>query len=133
MATPELDPVVTIAPLLQGVVTIDSKTITAYLQLAFSAGYYTVGGVPAGIAAYMNEQTVNTSNPLWAEVHSEDPFVTSLGSGGFTYLYNFSTDTIQIFDGPAQAGNELTASEPIPAGVLNDTIVGKFTYDRNPL
>lgn len=130
MASPQLDPNITYAPLIPGAVTIDSKTITAYLQLAFSAGFYTVGGVPAGLAAYMNSLTVNTTEFLWGEIKSEEPFTTSLGIGGYTYRYNPLNDTIQIFDGPQQASNELTASQAIPAGVLNDVIVGRFTYNR---
>ena len=130
----EFAPVVTLAELYAMGVTIDSQTITAYLQIAFQPGYYTVGGVPAGIAAFLGGLTVNTSNPLWAAVMSEDPVVqnSATASGNFTYLYNFENDTIQIFDGPIAAENELTASEASPGGVLQDTIVGKFTFARIP-
>jgi len=130
MASPQLQPTVTFAPLIPGGATIDQKTITVYLQLAFSAGFYTVGGVAAGLASYVNSLTINTSQFLWGEIKSEEPWTTSLGIGGFTYRYNPLNDTIQIFDGPASTGNELTASQAIPAGVLNDIIVGRFTYNR---
>lgn len=130
MASPQLSPTVSFAPLIPGAVTIDSKTITAYLQLAFSAGFYIVGGIPSGVSAYMNSLTVNTSEFLWAEIKSEEPFTTSLNIGGFSYRYNPLNDTIQIFDGAPSATTELTASQAIPAGVLNDVIVGRFTYNR---
>jgi hypothetical protein len=113
--------------------TIDSRTITVYLQLAFGTGYYNTGGIPAGIAAFINDLTVNTSNPLWAEVHSEDVVgSTSASLGNYYYIYNFTYDTIQIFDGPADNATELQASQLIPVGVLTDTIVGRFTYNRIP-
>jgi len=128
MASPQLDPAVTYAPLIPGATTIDQKTITLYLQVAFGAGYYTVGGVPAGLAAYVGTFSVNDTQFLWAEVKSENPYSTSLGIGGFTYRYNPTNDTFQIFDG-SPAG-ELTASQVIPAGVLNDTIIMRVTYNR---
>ena len=118
MASPQLDPVVTYAALVPGAVDITSKTISLWLQVAFSAGYYTVGGVPAGLQAYVGTWSVNDSQYLWSEFKSEEPFTTSLGIGGFNYRYNPTNDTFQIFDGPVQASNELTASQAIPAGVL---------------
>ena len=130
MASPELDPVISIAPLIPGASTIDQKTITIYVQLAFSAGYYTVGGVPAGIQAYAGTLTINDTQFLWGDVRSEEPFTTSLGIGGYNYKYNPLNDTIQIFEGPVATGYELTASQAIPAGVLNDVIIGRFTWNR---
>lgn len=130
MASPQLDPVVTYAALIPGAVDITSKTISLWLQVAFSAGYYTVGGVPAGLQAYVGTWTVNDSQFLWAEFKSEEPLTTSLGIGGYTYRYNPTNDTFQIFDGAASSSNELTASQAIPAGVLNDVIVGRVIYNR---
>ena len=130
MASPELDPQVTIAPLLPGATSIDQKTITLWLQIAFGTGYYTVGGVPSGLAAYAGSLTVNDTQFLWADIKSEDAVTTSLNQGGYTYRYVPATDLIQIFDGAQAAGNELTSSQVIPAGVLNDTIVAQITYNR---
>lgn len=113
--------------------TIDSRTITVYLQLAFNTGYYNTGGIPAGIGAFINKLGVNTSNPLWVEVQSEDVVgSTSASLGNYYYLYNFTYDTIQIFDGPASNATQLQASQLVPVGVLTDTIVGAFTYSRIP-
>jgi hypothetical protein len=130
MASPELDPVVSYAPLVPGAVSIDSKTITAWLQVAFAAGFYTVGGVPAGLQAYLGTLTVNTTEPLWIDMKSEEPVTSSLNIGGYTYRYNPLNDSIQIFDGAASPSNELTASQAIPVGVLNDVIICRATYNR---
>lgn len=130
MASPELDPQVSYAPLVPGATSIDQKTITLWLQVSFGTGYYTVGGVPAGLAAYAGTFTVNDTQYLFSDFKSEDTVVTSLNSGGYTYKYIPSTDSFQIFDGAAVGGNELTASQVIPAGVLNDVIVGYVTYNR---
>lgn len=132
MASPQLDPVVSYAPLVPGGTSIDSRTITAWLQVAFAAGFYTVGGVPAGLQAYLGTLTVNTTQPLWIDIRSEEPLTTSLNIGGYNYRYNPLNDTIQIFDGVVQASNELTASQAIPVGVLNDVIICKATYNRLP-
>lgn len=130
MASPEQDPVVTYAPLVPGAVDITSKTISLWLQVAFGPGYYTVGGVPAGLAAYAGTWTVNDSEYLWSEFKSEEPYTTSLGIGGYTYRYNPTNDTFQIFDGAPSPTSELTASQVIPSGVLNDVIVGRVIYNR---
>jgi hypothetical protein len=130
MASPEMPPQVTFAPLVPGAVSIDSKTITLWLQVAFAAGYYTVGGIPAGLAAYASSLGIDSNSFLWGDTKSEEPITTSLNIGGYTYRYNPTTDMFQIFDGTASPANELTASQVIPAGVLNDVIVGQYTYNR---
>lgn len=105
---------------------IDSVTISLYLQLTFGAGYYTVGGVPAGVAAFAAALGIDTVPFLFASIHGEDPVTTSPAVGGVTYKYNSGNDTIQLFVN----GVEFTASEVIPATVLNDIVVGLFTWDR---
>lgn len=122
-----LVPSVSIANLLQGT-DISSRTITLWLQLVLSAGYYTVGGVPAGVAAYADAQTVDASAYLQSFIQGEDPQTASPVVGGYRYKYNPTNDTIQIF--LLSDGSELTASEAIPAGVLNDVLVGQFIYNR---
>jgi hypothetical protein len=106
---------------------IDSKTISLWLQIAFAAGYYTVGGVPAGVAAYAVGQTVDSAQFLAAYVGTEATRTSSPAVGSYRYLYIPSTDKFQIFD---SSNAELGASAAIPAGVLNDTIVGQFIYNR---
>lgn len=131
MASPQLDPTVTIAPLIPGAATINQKTIELWIQIAFSTGYYTVGGVPAGLAAYAGSLSINDTQYLFSDFRSEDTVGTaSLATGNYSYKYIPSTDSFQIFDGSPNAGNELGASQVIPAGVLNDTIVGYVKYNR---
>lgn len=120
-----LAPVVTYAPLTQGP-TIDRLTITLWLQLAFSAGYYTVGGVPSGLAAFAGTQTIDSAPFLASRIDSEATTSSSPAVAGYTYKYIPSTDKIQIF----LNGSELTASQAIPANVLNDIIVGQFIWVR---
>lgn len=122
-----LVPTVTIANLLQGT-DISSRTLTLWLQLVFSAGYYTVGGVPAGVATYAGSQTVDAAAFLQSFIQGEDPQTTSPAVGGYRYKYNPTNDTIQIF--LLSNGVELGASAAIPAEVLNDVIVGQFVYNR---
>lgn len=126
----QLVPPVTLAPLVPGPGTIDQKTITLYLQIAFGSGFYTVGGVPVGVAAYADQNGIDASEYLAGRVDSEAT-TTSAGAslptvGGVTYKYIPATDKLQMFIN----GVEFTASEAIPAAVLNDTIVGQFTYLR---
>jgi len=123
-------PTVTLAPLTLGP-SIDSRTITLWLQVQFSAGYYTVGGVPAGLAAYASTQTIDNVNFLACYFSSESATTTDGSSlpvtGGITYKYIPSTDKIQMF---TANGLEFTASEAIPHAVLFDTIVAQVVYVR---
>jgi hypothetical protein len=121
---------VSIAALIPGCTSIDQKTITLWVQIAFGAGTYTTGGVPAGIAAFAGTLTVNDTEYLWSSFQSEEPFTSSLGIGGFTYRYNPSNDTLQIFDGAPATGTELSNGSAIPSGVLLDTITGQVVYNR---
>lgn len=124
------NPVVTLASLIQGP-TIDSKTISVWLQIQFGAGFYTVGGVPSGIAAFVSGLSIDDVNYLGSLIQSEST-TTNDGSslpvvGGITYKYIPTTDKIQMF---TANGVEFSASEAIPHAVLFDSIVGEFTYNR---
>lgn len=124
------NPTVTLAQLTLGP-SIDSRTITLWLQVAFSAGYYTVGGVPSGIAAFADANGIN-ANQFLACYFSSEVATTGDGSslpvsGGITYKYVPSTDKIQMF---TSNGVELTASEAIPLAVINDTVVAQVIYNR---
>lgn len=122
---------VTLAPLTTGP-SIDSRTATFWLQIAFSAGAYPKGGVPAGIDAFVDKSTVDSSKYLGSNIDGENTVVDGSGSlptvGGILYKYIPTTDKIQLFDG--RSGLEFTESEQIPPAVLNDTIVGSFVYNR---
>ena len=123
-------PSVTYAALVAGP-SIDSKTITLWLQVAFSQGYYTVGGVAAGLKAYASAQGISANAQfLEARFSSEAPVLNSGLSlptqADYTYKYIPTTDNIQILVN----GVEFTPSEPIPPGVLNDTIVLAAVWNR---
>jgi hypothetical protein len=125
--------VVTLAPL-TAQPTIDSNTISVFLQLSFSLGYYNPGGLAAGIAAYVRSAAIDDAQFLQAIIQGEATY-TATGSlpsaGGFQLRYIPATDKIQIIQQTApNSGVELTASETIPAAVLNDTFVAKVTYNR---
>lgn len=124
---------VSFAALVPGYTTIDQKTITIIAQLSISAGNYTRGGIPAGVAALARSLTVDDATFLNAFIQSE----LTVPASGHTYLYKYipSTDKIQIFDvvvttGTQAAPVELAESAATPAGVLTDVIVGEFTYNR---
>lgn len=125
-------PSVTLADLTNGP-SIDSKTISLWLQISFATSvpgapaYYQTGGVPSGVAAYAAAHTIDTAQFLQANIQGEETVTSSPSTGGVFYKYIPSTDCIQIFD---NSGTEFTSSEVIPAETLNDTIVGKFTYNR---
>ncbi len=124
-------PTITFAQLTLGP-SIDSKTITAWLQVQFGAGYYTVNGVPSGLQAYVSALGIDDVNFLAAYFSSEVTTNNRDGSslpvsGGFTYKYIPSTDKIQIF---TSNGVELSASEAIPLGVISDVIVLQAIYNR---
>lgn len=132
-------PVVTYAPLIPGATSIDQKTIGFWVQVGIGAGVYAVGGIPAGLNAFVGSYTVDDTTFLWAEFESE--LTTPYNGVFYTYEYIPSTDKIQIFQTPVTGGeqesgspgintSELSASAIIPAGVLNDVIVGHFIYNR---
>jgi len=111
-------PSVTIAALVAGP-SFDAKTSTLWVQLSIGAGVYNVGGIPVGMVAYANAQTIDTKQFLQATVVGET-------SNGYTYKYIPAVDELMIF----LNGTELSASAIIPAQVLNDIIVGEFIYNR---
>lgn len=126
-------PAVTFADLFPTGVSMDSKTITMWQQVQIGAGVYAVGGIPAGVAALAGQKTIDSLTFLQSTVVSE----LTVPATGTTYFYRYvpTTDKIQIFqqtlsNGSQTAFTELTASAVIPSGVLTDTIVGEFIYNR---
>ena len=109
-----------------------SCTIGLWLQMAFGPGYYTVGGVPAGLQALVSAVTIDINQFLACNVYSEADETASILSlptvGGYTYRYIPATDRWQIFTN--NNGAEFLASEAIPPGVLNDIIVVNPIYNR---
>lgn len=124
-------PAVTLAQLTLGP-SIDSRTITLWLQIVFGVGGYPVGGVPAGVAAFAAKNGIDFNQFLFANIQSEATEVDGGSSlptvGGINYHYVPSTDKIQMFN--SRTGLEFTSSEQIPPSVLNDQVVGQFIYVR---
>jgi hypothetical protein len=117
----------------------DQKTITMWVQVSIGAGVYAVGGIPAGVQFLAGTKTIDDVTFLQASVQSE--LTIPLNGVFYTYRYIPSTDKLQIFQTPVTGGeqesaspgintSELSASAIIPAGVLNDVIVGEFIYNR---
>jgi len=127
----EQQPTITYSNLLTGT-DITKFTIQLYLQVLIGQGYYTVGGIAANLKAFASALGISANaqfliSRIESEVATLDTGGASLPQqGGFTYKYLPSSDLLQIF----LNGVELTASEPIPQGVYEDTIVGWFVWNR---
>jgi hypothetical protein len=111
--------------------TFDSKTTSLFFQATFGGSdFYDTGGLPAGLVALANSLSIDTAAGqfLQAVIQGEDSvFTGSFEQGGYLYHYCYPSDTIQIF---TAAGVELTQSQLLPAGVLNDVVIGKATWIR---
>ncbi len=101
-----------------------SKTISNFLQFVFTAGTYIAGGLPSGVQAFADGMTIDVTQFLWSDVHGEDQVTTSPAVGGYSYKYAANTDTLQVF----LNSTEITGA--LPAAVLNDLVIGVFTYNR---
>lgn len=126
-------PAITTAALIPGYTSIDQKTISLWFQLTVGAGVYETGGIPAGFAALANSLTVDENAFLEANVVSE--LATPSTGTSYKYRYIPAQDYLQIFavitsGGAITSTTELGSSVVIPAGVLNDVIVAKSTYNR---
>lgn len=77
-----------------------------------------------GLMAYADARTVDFNGFLRCSVFGEDVITTTVG--GYSYHYSPVGDVLQITFG----GVELTTGTPIPAGVLNDTILFLAVWNR---
>jgi len=116
---------VTLAPLTE--FDMGSKTISSYLQVVFAAGVYQTGGIHFGLVDYADRVTIDASSFLQAVVAGEAVDNTSGPVGGYTYRYCPADDVLQIFS--RTTGLEIAPSA-LPAGVLNDTVICKATWNR---
>jgi hypothetical protein len=117
--------VVTLSPLTE--FDMGSKTISSYLQVTFAAGVYQTGGIHFGLVDYADRVTIDASAFLQAVVLGEAVDNTSGPVGGYTYRYCPADDVLQIFT--RSTGLELAAAA-LPAGVTNDTVICKATWNR---
>jgi hypothetical protein len=103
---------------------ITQSTIQAWLQVNFSAGSYTTGGLLMGLLAFADSKTVDFNGFLRASVWGED--VVTATVGGYAYHYSPVGDTLQIL----LNGVELASGAAIPAAVLNDIVLCLAVWNR---
>src|ERR1700677_3976581 len=110
---------------------ITGATIKAWLLVTINSGTYLTGGIPMGLVAFADANTVDFHGFLACRVNSEEPYVVGT-SGEYEYTYSPVTDTLQIF-GPGSGGpgngGELAAGA-IPAEILGDSIVAEALGNR---
>ena len=103
---------------------ITGKTIQAWGQVNFTAGTYTAGGLLMGLLQYADVRTVDFNGFLRCSVFGEDVVTSTVG--GYDYHYSPVGDVLQI----TLNGVELVAGTPIPAAVLNDTVLFLAVWNR---
>jgi hypothetical protein len=105
---------------------ITGKTIQAWLQVNFTAGSYTTGGLLMGLLAYADSRTVDFNGFLRASVWGEDVLTATVG--GYTYHYSPVGDLLQIVN--ATTGLELASGAAIPVQVLSDIVLCLAVWNR---
>lgn len=108
---------------------ITGKTINAYGTVGFGYGLnYTTGGIPFGLVAFADARTVDFNGFLKCEVYDE----AVQGATLYTYHYNPSNDTLQIYSSTASTDSaELANGAALPTAILIDaSILFKATWDR---
>lgn len=116
---------ITLAPLCE--MDMGSKSISSFLQVVFAAGVYQTGGIHMGLVDYADRVTIDASSFLQAIVVGEGVDNTSGPVGGYTYRYAPADDVLQIIS--RTTGLEISAGA-LPAGVTNDTVICKATWNR---
>jgi hypothetical protein len=106
---------------------ITGKTIRAWLQVNFTPGTYTAGGLLMGLLAYADSRTIDFNGFLRASLWGED-VVTTTGPGGYVYHYSPVGDVLQIVS--ATTGLELASGAAIPVGVLSDIVLCLAVWNR---
>ena len=114
-------------------VTEANDTLFIYGTAAFSASPATYAA--GGIAISWKGLASNKTSSAGDGTTSGTPFFarfTSVGGSGFVYVWNKSTEKLQIFTGAAaqSALTELTDGAAIPAGVSGDTIGFEARFKR---
>lgn len=103
---------------------ITGKTLQAWGQVIFSAGNYVAGGLIMGLLQYADTRTVDFNGFLRCSAWGEDVITATVG--GYEYHYSPIGDVLQI----TLNGVELVAGNPIPAAVLNDTVLFLAVWNR---
>jgi hypothetical protein len=103
---------------------ITGKTLQAWGQVIFSAGTYVAGGLVMGLLQYADTRTVDFNGFLRCTAWGEDVITATVG--GYEYHYSPVGDVLQI----TLNGVELVAGTPLPAAVLNDTVLFLAVWNR---
>jgi hypothetical protein len=103
---------------------ITGKTLQAWGQVIFSAGTYVAGGLVMGLLQYADTCTVDFNGFLRCTAWGEDVITATVG--GYEYHYSPVGDVLQI----TLNGVELVAGTPLPAAVLNDTVLFLAVWNR---
>lgn len=116
-------------------VDITKSTIQVFAQVTFGPGFYTVGGIPAGLKAYASGLGISANaqylTSYWQSEAVTQGALSLPTQAGYAYKYIPASDLLQIFAITANSDTyELGASEPIPPGVLNDIIVVQAIWVR---
>jgi uncharacterized membrane-anchored protein len=105
---------------------VTGKTIQAWLQVNFTPGTYTTGGLLMGLLAYADSRTVDFNGFLRASVWGEDVITSTVG--GYNYHYSPVGDLLQIVN--ATTGLELASGAAIPVQVLSDIVLCLAVWNR---
>jgi hypothetical protein len=76
---------------------ITGKTIKAWGQVVISPGVYAKGGLPMGLLLFADNRTVDFNGFLRCDVWDEEQIVGTSQAVQYTYKYNPTQDTLQIF------------------------------------
>ena len=106
---------------------ITSSTTKFWLSVALGYGLnYTTGGIPFGLIALADSNTVNFDGFLRCDVFDE----AAAGATVYTFRYVAATDTLQIFSN----GTELSNGAVLPTALLTDSsIVAEATFNRTEM
>ncbi len=112
---------------------ITGATIGAWFSVSFGYGLnYTTGGIPAGLTAFADAQTIDFNGFLECTVWDESPFD---GTTLYTFRYVPSTDKLQIFQtlgGSTGTTTELANGSALPTALLVDSsVVAKAVWNRS--
>lgn len=105
---------------------ITGKTLQSWMQVNFTQGSYTTGGLLMGLLAWADQRTVDFNGFLRASVWGEDVITST--TGGFLYHYSPVGDLLQIVN--ATTGLELASGAAIPVQVLSDIVLCLAVWNR---
>lgn len=113
---------------------ITSKTTRLFATVNFGYGLnYTTGGIPAGLLAFADANTVNADGFLYANAWDENVQAQDVAKTIYTFFYVPATDKLQIFftSTAVTTPTELTNGAVIPTYLLTDaSIILEAAWNR---